>query len=152
MSTDTIRVYSYHLESNRHDGKMPKVIRQDSPEKKSMSIMVGIVKYYNGFSMKRFSQAQLITEHTSDCKYPIILCGDLNDTPQSYLYNYMRSYYKDAFLDKGKGSGKTIESRVPLLRIDYIFGNDEVNFKEYNSIHSTYSDHYMIKARIELIE
>ena len=85
VSTDTIRVYSYHLESNRHDGKMPKVIRQDSPEKKSMSIMVGIVKYYNGFSMKRFSQAQLITEHTSDCKYPIILCGDLNDTPQSYF-------------------------------------------------------------------
>ena len=146
---DTLRIYSYHLESNRHDGNIPKTIHQDTREVKSLSVMVGIVKYYNGFSNTRYKQAQLIVEHASQCDYPIILCGDLNDTPQSYLYDYIREHYADAFLQRGWGSGKTIESRVPFLRIDYIFGSGHIGYIDYNTIESPYSDQYMIKSKVK---
>ena len=152
IASDTLRVYSYHLESNRHDGEVPEVIHQDAREEKTMSMMTGIVKYYKLFSNKRFSQAQLIVDHASDCKYPMVLCGDLNDTPQSYLYHYMRTYYSDAFLHKGRGSGRTIESRVPWLRIDYIFADEKVDFIDYENIHSPYSDHYLLKSKVVITD
>jgi len=146
IDDDTLRCYSFHLESNRHDGHVPDMITQDGQETKTLSMMIGIVKHYTQFSVKRFSQIQMILNHVSKCDYPILLCGDLNDTPQSYNYKTLVDNYKDAFLEVGKGSGQTIESRVPLLRIDYILGSSDINFIDYKCDASLYSDHYMIKS------
>jgi vancomycin resistance protein VanJ len=147
---DTLRCYSYHLESNRHDGQVPDVITENAPEEKSLSMMIGIVKYYNEFSLKRLGQVNMLIDHASNSPYPTILCGDFNDTAQSYIYSRMRDYYQDAFVEVGKGRGQTIESRLPLLRIDYIYGSYDIEFLTYDSDYTAYSDHYILKSQLRL--
>ena len=49
------------------------------------------------------------------------MTGDLNDVPNSYTYFKVRGVFKDAFLEKGYGIGRTFRSLSPTLRIDYIF-------------------------------
>ncbi len=148
VDTDTLRVYTYHLESNRHTGKVPKVIDQESPEKKNVSTMLGIVKYYPPFSHKRLLQVRRIKEHAAHSPYPTVLCGDLNDTPHSRVYKELAQGMDDAFR-ASQGSGKTLVTRVPLVRIDYIFSNG-MELSGYQSLPNEYSDHYMLKAYYEL--
>lgn len=147
---DTLRCYSFHLESNRHDGEVPDVITEEAHEQKSLAMMIGIVKYYNKFSLKRLGQVNMILDHARNCNYPILLCGDFNDTPQSYIYSRMRDHYQEAFVEVGKGRGRTIESRVPLLRIDYIFATEDIDFKTYTSDYTPYSDHYMLRSQFSI--
>ena len=42
------------------------------------------------------------------CPYPIIICGDFNDTPVSYAYQQLGDNMIDAFLESGNGIGKVL--------------------------------------------
>jgi endonuclease/exonuclease/phosphatase family metal-dependent hydrolase len=57
-----------------------------------------------------------------DCNSPVIFCGDLNDIPTSRIYRRLRSRMQDA---QRTGSffraRATFPSRLPFLRLDYIF-------------------------------
>jgi endonuclease/exonuclease/phosphatase family metal-dependent hydrolase len=146
----TIRLYSFHLESNRSTPVVPaQVISHDTPESKSLNLMLAIVKYYNIYSIKRFGQIKQLIEHSQQSPYPVVLCGDFNDTPQSFNYKCMADIYTDGFTVCGRGNGRTIQSRMPLLRIDYIFTDDHFRVKENKSIFTKYSDHYILKSRIQ---
>lgn len=145
-----IRVYSFHLESNRETGKVPKRINQESPEKKTMKAMVGIVKHYNKFSIKRIEQVELIKKHALSSPYPCLFAGDLNDTSQSVVYKKMSAGLNDTFTEKGRGSGKTIESRLPLLRIDFIFVDKVMDVLSHVIDANPYSDHYMLRAQLTI--
>ena len=148
LPSDTIRVYSFHLESNRHDGEVPQVIEQESPEDKRTSAMLGIIKYYPPFSEKRLVQVQLIKAHAALSPYPVILAGDLNDTPHSKVYKEIAEGYKDGFASSF-GSGKTIESRIPLLRIDYILSSG-CRISDLHTIPNAFSDHYLLSGNLDL--
>ena len=76
---------------------------------------------------------------------PAILCGDFNDTPMSYTYRQMqKAGFTDTFTKVGRGIKPTYAGKLPLLRIDYMWANDQVqplNFKRYRV---KASDHYPI--------
>lgn len=76
---------------------------------------------------------------------PVIMCGDFNDTPLSYVYRRMqKAGFIDAFTKVGRGIKPTYAGKLPLLRIDYVWVNDGVtplNFKRYRY---KGSDHYPI--------
>jgi len=76
---------------------------------------------------------------------PTILCGDFNDTPLSYTYSQIhKAGFTDTFTKVGRGIKPTYAGKLPLLRIDYIWANDQVrplNFKRYRV---KASDHYPI--------
>ena len=76
---------------------------------------------------------------------PIILCGDFNDTPLSYTYHQIRNAgFVDGFVKTGRGIGHTYAGRLPLLRIDYVWANEQIQPMSFKRIKYKGSDHYPV--------
>ena len=81
----------------------------------------------------------------------ILLCGDLNDTPISYTYQQVkRSGFTDGFVVAGHGIGHTYAGKLPLLRIDYIWGNDGIKPCAFKRLRYKGSDHYPVMMDFNL--
>ena len=101
-----------------------------------------VSKLMKGFKSRTMITQTLIKELPDD-DYPLIICGDFNDTPLSYTYNQMsKAGLKDAFITVSRGIGKTYCGSLPLLRIDYFWYNDKIQVVDYKRIKQTTSDHY----------
>ena len=103
---DTIRVYNFHLQSNRPwganlIGEAGKVGKRDKWE------IAKIFYNYPGYSRRRTQQVKIILRHLKNNPNPVILCGDLNDTPQSLAYERLKSGRKDSIQEAGVGLGHT---------------------------------------------
>jgi len=84
-------------------------------------------------------------------KYPVIVCGDFNDTPVSYTYRKMKSGLKDAFVNIGAGTGNTYLGSFPSFRIDYIFHSQQFKTIDFERIEARLSDHYPIICHLEYL-
>lgn len=136
---DTLRVYSAHLQSM---GIRPEKIEDGEDLKEEYEDVK--MKVLKG-SKERTRQMKVLLAHAAASPYPVIVSGDFNDTPFSYNYFHMRSAYKNAFEEAGKGFGFTYNGLIPFLRIDnqfYSEGLEAVNFTTFSDIY--YSDHYPI--------
>ena len=100
--------------------------------------------------IKRGAQTRMVADHIKKSPYPVILCGDLNDTPVSYSYRKILKTraFKDAFKLKGRGIGATYAGPVPFQRIDYIFVENDYELLEYYTIAKKHSDHFPIVCRV----
>jgi endonuclease/exonuclease/phosphatase family metal-dependent hydrolase len=76
----------------------------------------------------------------------VIICGDLNDVPNSYAYTTIGRGLKNAFREKGFGIGNTFSAISPTLRIDNIFTDKRFDVKQFVRIKKKLSDHYPIIA------
>ena len=85
----------------------------------------------------RAHQAEEIQRHIDGSPYPVILCGDFNDTPLSYTY-----------IEKGRGIGNTYIGEFPSFRIDYVLHSPTLYTVGYIREDITLSDHYPIKVKI----
>jgi endonuclease/exonuclease/phosphatase family metal-dependent hydrolase len=151
INFETLRVYSVHLQSNQISKDADDLVRTgDLYNKKGIHGIKGIFKKFGHHYIKRSSQVEKIKAHMNKCKYPVILCGDINDTPLSYTYGTLSKGLKDAFYEKGKGFGTTYSGSIPLLRIDYILTDPSLRTLSYKRINEKYSDHYPIAALISL--
>ena len=147
---DVIRVYNMHLQSIKIS---PDVSELD--EKNIDAINQGkSQKLFNRISkafMQQQQQAELIKEHKKDCPYPIIICGDMNNSAFSYVYRNIKGSLKDSFEEAGIGFGSTYKFRYYPARIDYIFADDTMKVKKFESFSDfENSDHYPIMARLSM--
>jgi endonuclease/exonuclease/phosphatase family metal-dependent hydrolase len=151
VNNDTLRIYTTHLQSNQFGKKDYERIGkiksgEDSLVSNSRSILGKLKK---GISY-RAMQADIVNEVMDNSPYPVLLCADLNDIPNSYTYAAARGDLQDAFLKKGFGIGRTFAAISPTLRIDYIFADRQFKVKQFNRIVKSLSDHYMLVADVEL--
>lgn len=101
-------------------------------------------KLKEGFQM-RTSNTSLIVENMPQNSFPILIVGDFNDTPQSYTYHRMKKAgLEDAFLEVGHGVGTTYCGKLPMLRIDYFWHNENISPFTFKVIKKQISDHYPI--------
>ncbi len=134
---DTLRVYSAHLQSI---GILPEVqILEDVDNIKLRK------KFSDAFEKQQF-QIDAIQDHKQKTKYPVIICGDFNNTPFSYSYRKMKGTMKDAFKERGNGMGTTFLFDKFPLRIDYILVSEELEVTSFKTLKNTFSDHYAIRA------
>lgn len=89
----------------------------------------------------RAMQANLISNEIQSSKYPVLFCGDMNDTPTSYTYKKIREGLKDGFEECGHGIGYTYHGFCRLLRIDYILYSEDFTGINYISANKPFSDH-----------
>ncbi|WP_462362011.1 exonuclease/endonuclease/phosphatase family protein [Parabacteroides johnsonii] len=53
--------------------------------------------------LKRAEQADMICAEIERSPYPVLVCGNFNDTPTSYTYHRTRESLIDSFRDCGSG-------------------------------------------------
>ena len=81
---------------------------------------------------------------------PMLLAGDMNDIPSSWLYSQVSRHLHDSYRDKGSGFGSTYNGSFPRFRIDMVFHSDEFTTLSYRRIKTPISDHYPILVALEL--
>lgn len=111
----------------------------------------GLLKKLRDASARRAGLANNIDSFKKTMDYPIIICGDFNDVPGSYVYRKVKGDLTDAFAEKGVGLGRTYRNISPTLRIDYIlYDADALSIEGYNRPQVTLSDHYPVIANFIL--
>lgn len=152
IKDDTIRVYNNHLQSV-HFVKIDYEtidsigLKIDSTH---FSGLKGIFKKLKTSFVKRANQADLISESIKKSPYPVIVCGDFNDTPVSYTYHKLSDNLNDAFCENGTGIGSTYIGRFPFLRIDFILHSKEIITSDFKVYSQKYSDHFPISCSFNL--
>lgn len=140
---DTLRVYSMHLQSI----KISPDIHEKIDEVKSKKIFRRISE---AFAIQQM-QSELIKQHKAECHFPLIICGDLNNSAFSYVYRNIKGNMKDAFEEAGKGFGKTYDYDYYPARIDYVFVDKRIEVKNFvNHDNFINSDHFPITTRLTL--
>ncbi|MFD2939685.1 endonuclease/exonuclease/phosphatase family protein [Flavobacterium notoginsengisoli] len=146
---DVIRVYNMHLQSIKISPDVSEISDDidNVNQKKSQRIYGRISK---GFTQQQ-EQAEIFKEHIKKCKYPIIICGDMNNSPFSYVYRSIKGKLKDAFEEAGEGFGATYKFKYYPARIDYIFTDSKMKVKQFESFSDfENSDHYPIMTRLSI--
>ncbi|NSL89552.1 endonuclease/exonuclease/phosphatase family protein [Chitinophaga sp. Mgbs1] len=149
---DTIRIVNMHLESYRFNAKDYNAIRKiKNQEDTGLVATKSIVQKMREAYIRRSQQADIVGNFIRQSPYPVIVCGDFNDTPSSYTYFTIKGDLQDAFLKKGFGVGRTFNGLAPTLRIDYIFASDDFKINSFRRINSDLSDHYPVIANLSLV-
>ncbi len=142
IEKDTVRIYNLHLESYRIAPENYSVLGSlDIQEEQNRKVFRKVASQMKHAFELRAGQVEEIAGHIRDCKYPVIVCGDFNDTPASYSYHVLSAKLKDAFVESGKGVGQTYVGELPSFRIDYILHSPELKAYNFETIDFVYSDH-----------
>ncbi len=147
---DTVSIINLHLQSV-HFGEED-YASLESPEMKNASSILDALKKLKEAFEKRATQAEQMAEIVTQSDHPVLVVGDMNDTPNSYAYKTISKGLNDSFSKAGWGLKTTYKGRLPLLRIDHILGSEEVLFRKYKVIEEGESDHYPVLATFSLNE
>ncbi len=149
FENDTLRIYTMHLQSF---GFAPKDYtsfgkiknQQDTNLEASKNLFRKMRQTFFLHSL----QADFVRDEIRKSPHPVIICGDLNDVPNSYAYYSIRNSMDDCFLERGSGFGKTFTSPtsrflgvLPTLRIDYIFADPALQTRQFTRMQRKLSDH-----------
>ena len=122
-------------------------------KKNVLNSVLGIARKMKVAYEARTHQIDLLLASTLDEDIPVIICGDMNDTPYSNAYVRLRDSYQNAFEEKGRGFGITYNGKLPFLRIDHQFANSKLKVTRFNVNKSlTESDHFATEACYKILE
>lgn len=148
INLDTVRVFNIHLASIKLlPSDLDFVTNQESENSekvKGRSIYI-YNKLIEAFKLRE-KQLNKLIEIIDNTPYAIILCGDFNDTPSSWVYRQMNNKLEDTFVEKGTGICPTYAGPIPFLRIDYIFKSKDYKTRGIKRYTNFNSDHYPISA------
>lgn len=144
------RVITTHLQSVRFNENDYASIRQiKSREEGGLKDSRSIIRKLKMGYTRRYQQAALLAKQIQTSPYPVVLCADFNDIPNSNTYFTVKGGLQDAFLKKGVFFGRTFRFISPTLRIDYIMADEKFKILQQKIIHVPYSDHYPLVADME---
>ncbi|QRQ99435.1 endonuclease/exonuclease/phosphatase family protein [Dyadobacter sandarakinus] len=146
---DTVRVIGLHFFSMTLNMALLKQQRTGEGFKREGTKILRRMK--RGFDRHAVELHALETWIASS-PYPVIVCGDFNETAYSYVYGRLRRKLSNAFEVKGKGFGFTYNHTPNFIRIDHQFYSDDrlelTNFMTFDTVQ--YSDHYPIMGTYRL--
>lgn len=151
---DTVRVYNMHLESIRLSSQHYRLIdslrfRYNNQQMEEIRDISSRLR--NAF-VKRAVQSEIIAAHIAESPYPVLVCGDFNDTPVSYSYRQVREGLSDAFSECGFGIGRTYNGKFPSFRIDFILYGDDFGALHFRRKKVRLSDHFPVTAHLQYID
>jgi endonuclease/exonuclease/phosphatase family metal-dependent hydrolase len=150
---DTFRVFNIHLQSLKFTNDNRKYIEDPSIDNENdINESKSVLKKLKTGFLKRKVQSERIKQEMDKSPYPVIICGDFNDVPNSYSYRTIGNGMKNAFTEKGSAIGRTFYGISPTLRIDNIFVDERFDVEQYISIKKKLSDHFPIIADVKKVK
>lgn len=106
-------------------------------------------KMRNAFSVQA-RQLELLCEILKDYKDPIVVCGDMNNVPESYTWRVMtRNGFKDAYSEVGFGHLITYNKHLFWLHLDQIMYRGALRPLKVTKDRIKTSDHFPLMASFE---
>jgi len=152
VNGQVFRVFNVHLETTGINRTLHQAAKQEMQgvAVERNSLLRAIYGKYTQGMVLRAQQADLMAKEIKKSPHPVILCGDFNDVPYSYVYKTMKGDLVDGFKECGKGFMYTMREGLKRVRIDYIFHSEELEGVSYFKYDATYSDHLPVFMRIKL--
>ena len=149
-----VRVVNAHLETTGFNRTMHQAakLQMSGTNVESNSLLQAIYGNYTMGMMVRAGQAIQIRNElmmSGDSDRALIICGDFNDVPYSFVYNTMLGDLVDGFKECGSGWMYTFRGSKSV-RIDYIFHDPSMKGLTYYRQDLSYSDHYPVYMKLEL--
>ena len=148
---DTIRIVNLQFQSmGIRVGKVVQQVEgQDYEEaKKAGRGILSSLKW--GFE-KHSSEVEMVERLIDESVYPVILCGDFNETPYGNAYGNIRDRLKNAFEERGNGFGFTLNRSPRIVRIDNQFCSESIKVLDFQTFSDIkYSDHLPVLGRYKL--
>lgn len=149
IGADTVRIFNLHLQSYHIDPGKYNII--DSPgidEEKDLKEIKELGGKLKRAFQSRARQVREIKDIIDKTSYPVIICGDFNDTPVSYSYQQLLGKFNDAFVESGRGLGRTYIGKLPSYRIDNIFYSDVFESYNFKADDFRISDHLPVSCML----
>jgi endonuclease/exonuclease/phosphatase family metal-dependent hydrolase len=150
VEKDTVRVFNVHLQSLRFSVLHKAYLENpglNTEEDKRTSLNI-LEKFKLAFQRRKL-QADRIRIEIDKSPYPVLVCGDFNDVPNSYAYEIIGKHLQNAFVAKGAGLGRTYQSISPTLRIDHIFTDKQFSIRQFGRLVNKLSDHYALVTDLQ---
>jgi len=100
-----------------------------SPRRLAKNRKSARVRINRSISVRSQLVSQLIQVAGKSREAPILAAGDFNTPPRGKVYGKLTGRFKDAFRASGWGFGKTFRSDRPVLRIDHILLDDDIDVR-----------------------
>ncbi|MGH2666436.1 endonuclease/exonuclease/phosphatase family protein [Flavobacterium sp.] len=149
IGKDLVRIYNIHLQSIKISPDVNEISEnvEGINQQKSQQIFKRISEAFK----KQQEQAEIIMQHKKTCKYPLVICGDMNNSAFSYVYRGIKGDLQDCFEQAGKGFGQTYNFRYYPARIDYIFAGNNMRVKSFTNFPDfVNSDHLPVMTRLAI--
>ncbi|WP_345248085.1 endonuclease/exonuclease/phosphatase family protein [Nibrella saemangeumensis] len=148
---DTIRVVNVHLWS------MGVRIKQAFDALKTGDLRLFSFEFFDtlrrlkeGFEY-RSEQLAEVESYVAGSRYPVIICGDFNETPFGYSYGKLSLNFRNAFEEAGDGMGFTLNRHPYWVRIDQQFFSADWAVTSCQTLSNiSFSDHFPVVARYVL--
>lgn len=108
------------------------------------------LRRYRQAFQNRSAEARQLREMLDNETLPIILVGDLNETPYNWAYRVISRGFTDVFDTVGSGGGGTYRGDKPFVRIDFVFTDSSFTAVQAHVPEVTFSDHRPVVARLRL--
>ncbi|RMG80049.1 MAG: hypothetical protein D6707_07050 [Bacteroidetes bacterium] len=154
IGKDTVRIFNAHLASvhfQKNDYEfLNKAISLNTEQQ--MEGTKNILKRLKKGWILRAEQAEMIAEAIKQSPYPVIVCGDFNDSFNSYCYRVISEGLTDSFMESGNGFDISYNGTWPAFRIDYILHDDRIKTYKFETVKEKLSDHYPITCYFEIVK
>ncbi|MBR3454138.1 MAG: endonuclease/exonuclease/phosphatase family protein [Bacteroidaceae bacterium] len=151
---DTITVINNHLESYKlkNDDKenYNEMINEKDVNKENSKKLLNKISFADSLRALQTDVLYDLVEKELRCRDGVIVCGDFNDSPVSYVHYRLTRLLNDAYTQSGNGIGFSYYHNKMYFRIDHILVSD--NYEAYEAkVDKSFkaSDHYPIYTYIK---
>jgi endonuclease/exonuclease/phosphatase family metal-dependent hydrolase len=129
---DTFRIFNAHLQSMKFSDENRRYIEDpEIDDERNFKESISVLRKLKNGLVERKEQSIRLKKEINESKYPVIVCGDFNDVPNSFTYKTIGNNLNNAFAEKGAGIGRTLSHTSPTLRIDNIFTDKRFLYISY---------------------
>lgn len=147
LEGDTLRIVNAHLSSLHFDREDYDAVREGPDAQSGLRLWERLVSAW----VKRAEQVVQVQAVVAASPYPVVVCGDFNDTSMSFVVETLRETgLYDAFAEAGLGFGGTYIGDLPPLRIDYILHSGRLQALKVKVGEVVCSDHRWVRAEFQL--